>query len=772
MVDGPVTPAWTAADGKPALKQPLIDKFEFRVLLAAAGAVSVLMLVAAAFISTVALWAIIVLGIVGLVVTAIVILRNHAPAGRSKGYWTMPAIAGLVFASVIASSAAHDAVLTVAQAGKALLYDAPQLLDPSCKLPPARAMAGIFGRMAGDDQITCAAGPSKVQAFRSKSAEPLTNLPYTAGPEDWAAFLAIFATTLLLFHSVSLARAAWVEKELKPDQIVIMDYPTWVAFLIYATILTPAAYFAVGALLYLKADSSPADITSYISTLAAAEQSNPVGTPDVDFVGLRQKAEVYISRQGNVDNEGLRSALRGASAFLTTFYNFQSDFRSQARYEVVAASKRLSGSRFADYKTILLAEFVADSKAVHQQGDECFKTLTTLDAQLDAINNPPSQPGSRSGAPAAPAASPAAPPPLPGPIAPVAAPAAGPAVQGAGGRGAAGPSRVRPLAIGVAGACPADVKFGEPMKYVSFDPEGATALAQAYQWLAISPDTTVLITGLVGFGLFGAAIRMMGHVAGSRQASTGDWDPEDGMKEYRVVADRGDGRLGVSGAPARVLVQGVGAAFTVFLGGQAGAMVITTESKPNVYSLLLICFIGAVFAEEIWKWAQSLLQARLAGSPHDTAGAPTPALSGAAHPALPAPGAAPHPGPASGAAAPAIASPAGGGAVPAPGADHQPAAGPGPGASADHAAPASAPPAAAGAPTPAAAGSAAPAAPAATSNPVPASSPAAPPVPGPAGQAAAPLTAAGAPGPAAAGAPSDVLEPASLPEPPHPTAGP
>jgi hypothetical protein len=645
----PTSPAWTDLAGRFGRMKPGKGNFDLRIFLAAVGAVLVLMLVAAAFVSTLALWVTITLAVTGLLSIAVIVLRSHAPAGRAKGYWTLPAIAGLVFASVIASNAAHDAVQTLAQAGKAVIYDAPQLLDPACKLTPARAMAGIFGRMAGDDQITCAAGSGKFRAFHSTGGS-FGNASYIAGPGDWTLFLGVFATTLLVFHSVSLARAAWVTKELRQDQIVIMDYPTWVAFLIYATILTPAAYFAVGALLYLRADSGPADLTAYSNTFTTTQQSNPVGAPDVDFVALRQKAEVYISRRAGVDDAGLRSALRSADGFLNTFYNFQTAFRNQERREVVAASQRLSGSRFADYKTILLAEFVADSKAVRQRGQDCFKTLTALDARLEAANNPPSGPGA---AAAATPASAATPPPPQGPAARTATPAPGPTVQTAsGGRGPM-PVRMRALATSVAGACPADVKFGEPMKYTSFDPEGGTALAQAYQWLAVSPDTTVLITGLVGFGLFGAAIRMMGHVAGSRQASTGDWS-DDSMKEYRVVADKGDGRLGVSGAPARVLVQGVGAAFTVFLGGQAGAMLITTESKPNVYSLLLLCFIGAVFAEEIWKWAQGMLRMRMAAKPGDPAGAPRPALAGAGSgphsTALPPPGPGPtadpgHPAP-------------------------------------------------------------------------------------------------------------------------------
>jgi hypothetical protein len=63
----------------------------------------------------------------------------------------------------------------------------------------------------------------------------------------------------------------------------------------------------------------------------------------------------------------------------------------------------------------------------------------------------------------------------------------------------------------------------------------------------------------------------------------------------------------ISGAPAKVMVQGLGAAFTTFLAGQAGVQILSTGERANAFSLLLACFIGAVFAEEIWKQARKWL---------------------------------------------------------------------------------------------------------------------------------------------------------------------
>lgn len=70
----------------------------------------------------------------------------------------------------------------------------------------------------------------------------------------------------------------------------------------------------------------------------------------------------------------------------------------------------------------------------------------------------------------------------------------------------------------------------------------------------------------------------------------------------------------MSGAPAKVFVQGLGAAFTAFLVGQTGAKFLMDGSHVNAWSILLSCFLGAVFAEEIWAQAKGMLP-KAAGAP-------------------------------------------------------------------------------------------------------------------------------------------------------------
>jgi hypothetical protein len=92
-----------------------------------------------------------------------------------------------------------------------------------------------------------------------------------------------------------------------------------------------------------------------------------------------------------------------------------------------------------------------------------------------------------------------------------------------------------------------------------------------------------LITGLIGFGLLGAA--------GSSFIRTQNVTIED--RHGRIVTD-------LTG----ILLKGVSAAIAVFLAVQGGltifATVGSTGTRPNPYVLLLTCFAAAVFSERIW----------------------------------------------------------------------------------------------------------------------------------------------------------------------------
>jgi len=90
-----------------------------------------------------------------------------------------------------------------------------------------------------------------------------------------------------------------------------------------------------------------------------------------------------------------------------------------------------------------------------------------------------------------------------------------------------------------------------------------------------------LITGLLGFGLLGAACSTF-----IREQRT--------KRDVLIVQD-------LTG----VIVRGVSAAIVVFLAVEGGLAIFAAgSSEPNPYVLLLTCFVAAVFSEKIWEWAQ------------------------------------------------------------------------------------------------------------------------------------------------------------------------
>jgi hypothetical protein len=106
-----------------------------------------------------------------------------------------------------------------------------------------------------------------------------------------------------------------------------------------------------------------------------------------------------------------------------------------------------------------------------------------------------------------------------------------------------------------------------------------------------------LITGLIGFGLLGAACSSF-------------------VRERLEANDhtRTSGPL-ITDLP-KVIVIGLSAAILAFLAVMGGlAVFFTTGSNPNPYALLLACLIAAVFGEDVWRWARSRLQKNLSQDP-------------------------------------------------------------------------------------------------------------------------------------------------------------
>lgn len=101
----------------------------------------------------------------------------------------------------------------------------------------------------------------------------------------------------------------------------------------------------------------------------------------------------------------------------------------------------------------------------------------------------------------------------------------------------------------------------------------------------------VLITGMLGFGLFGAAISSVVR----EQVTRAPGEP--------LVKDL-----------ASVVVRGLSAAVVVFLAVEGGVAIFTTNTpEPNPYVLFFTCLVGAVFSERVWEWARERLNQNLAG---------------------------------------------------------------------------------------------------------------------------------------------------------------
>jgi hypothetical protein len=106
-------------------------------------------------------------------------------------------------------------------------------------------------------------------------------------------------------------------------------------------------------------------------------------------------------------------------------------------------------------------------------------------------------------------------------------------------------------------------------------------------WLLQTESLSLaLITGMLGFGLLGAA------------SST-------------VIREQNRGGRLVSNMSS-VIIRGVSAAIVVFLAVAGGLAVFTVgDSEPNPYVILFTCLIGAVYSEVIWQRARTYLVNRV-----------------------------------------------------------------------------------------------------------------------------------------------------------------
>jgi hypothetical protein len=110
-------------------------------------------------------------------------------------------------------------------------------------------------------------------------------------------------------------------------------------------------------------------------------------------------------------------------------------------------------------------------------------------------------------------------------------------------------------------------------------------------WLLVTQSVELaLITGMLGFGLFGAAISSF--VAKGSELAV---------------------EVTPTGGFVSLIVRGLSAAIIVFLAAKGGlAAVATGETSPNAYVLFFVCLVGAVFSERVWTWARKYLEVKFA----------------------------------------------------------------------------------------------------------------------------------------------------------------
>ncbi|MCK6620850.1 MAG: hypothetical protein HUU32_10490 [Calditrichaceae bacterium] len=98
----------------------------------------------------------------------------------------------------------------------------------------------------------------------------------------------------------------------------------------------------------------------------------------------------------------------------------------------------------------------------------------------------------------------------------------------------------------------------------------------------------ILITGMLGFGLFGSLISSIVREHSQRR-------PEEPLVKDLDAA----------------VVRGLSAAVVVFLSVKGGLAVFTNqEVEPNSYVVFFTCLVGAVFSERIWEWAREWLKGK------------------------------------------------------------------------------------------------------------------------------------------------------------------
>lgn len=494
-------------------------------------------------------------------------------------------VMALLLASIVSLKATEDVASFAGGAARALFVETPAMMDRErVQFEPVTAIIRCWQKERNCSTANLVSPPESLLQ-RGDRMSGGNDAPKVGA---WILFLSTVVLVLLLARSIRQARDRYLNDaaENGSSARTIISYPAWISLCVYVAILAPAAYFSVGSLLYLDLDAPKNNLASISEALEQVDSSSSAQLPGVDLntLALEERvkrelpatdkdftpiiAAITVAREAN---QGVQTRRR---AYKERALEYANDLRGRA-----------TATQFEDYRLLVVANYTRVLNETRLGARTCLIELSRLYDGLGEAAEPLPQTGS---------------------------------VAASGTEEALSVATVEQAAVEQQQA--AEAIWRAPLRAAvkACDKNNLPSLPQApkplelqndgqfpgslYVWLAKSTPETVLIIGLIGFGLFGAAIRTMGR------------------PDRAVVAPKGDSsKVALTSDTAKILVQGLGAAFSVFLGGQAGALILTTGGRTNAFGLLLFCFVGAVFAEEIWKAMEALLKKRVATSANEGA---------------------------------------------------------------------------------------------------------------------------------------------------------
>jgi hypothetical protein len=154
-------------------------------------------------------------------------------------------------------------------------------------------------------------------------------------------------------------------------------------------------------------------------------------------------------------------------------------------------------------------------------------------------------------------------------------------------------SQLSSVSVSMRGACEAPLSsrssgYAPPEPGSTWGPFGLVA-----RWLLRTKSFALtLITGMLGFGLLGSVISTFVRSGTSKEG------------------------VSLTSEIISVLVRGLSAAVVVFLAVKGGLAVFSSaDAEPNAYVVFFTCLIGAVFSEDVWKWAHEKFLDNLSAKP-------------------------------------------------------------------------------------------------------------------------------------------------------------